>query len=121
MTTPPFPTVMCKMEKAASVVTVRNITKLNPTRVTALWTAAAWAEKPGRRLVFPGQPRCMTTAKPARTWENTPPVRAAPYASMKNARAYGMPPVVRRIVRIIVTSAADRGLLFIPSPLRGEG
>ena len=54
----------------------------------------------------------MTTVRPAPTWENTLPVRAARFASMKNVRGFGMPPVVPRIVRIIVTSAEGEGLLF---------
>ena len=115
--TPPFPKAMCKTAKPAPAVTDRNIIKSNPIPVTALWTAAPWAEKPGRRLAFQEQPRCMTTAKPARTWENTRPVRAARFASMRNVRGCGMPPAVPQIVVIIVTSAVGKGLLLIPSVL----
>ena len=107
MTIPPFPKDMSKTGKVAWVVMDRNITRLSPTRVTGLWTADPWAERPEPRLVCREQPRCMTIVRPVPTWENTRPARAAPYASMRNVRVCGMPPAVRRIVRIIVTSAAD--------------
>ena len=112
MTTRVFLKAMFKTAKAAPAVTDRNITKSSPTRVTALWTAVVWAVRPERRLACREQPPCMTTAKLARTWENTPPVRAARFASMRNAPTCGMPPAAPRIVRIIVTSAAGKGLLF---------
>ena len=107
MTTPPFPTVMFRTARLVWIATVRPSIKSNPIPVTDIWTAALWAAKPEQRLVFPGQPPCMITVRPVRTWENTPPVRVARFASMRNARDFGMPPDVRQIVRIIVTSAAD--------------
>ncbi len=121
MTTRVSPRAMCKTEKAAWAVMDRNITRLSPTRATDLLIAVLWVVRPGRRLVFPEQRPNTTTANLVRNWENTQPVQVAPYVSMKNVRVCGMPPVVPRIVRIIVTSAAGRGLLFIPSSLRGEG
>ena len=83
--------------------------------------AGPWVVKQVRRPAFPGQRPNTTTANLVRNWENTRSARAAPYANMRNVRVCGMPPAVQRIARIIVTSAADKGLLFIPSPLRGEG
>ena len=83
------------------------ITRLSPIRVTVLWIVAAWAVRPAQRPASRGQRPCMTIVRPVPTWENTRPARAAPYASMRNVRVCGMPPAVRRIVRIIVTSAAD--------------
>ena len=121
MITPPFPMVMFRTERLVWIATVRPSIKSNPIRATALWTAAPWAEKPGLKPACREQPPCMTIVRLVPTWVNTQPVRAAPYASMKNARVCGMPPAVQRIVRIIVTSAAGEGLLLIPSPLRGEG
>ena len=121
MITPPFPMVMFRTERLVWIATVRPSIKSNPIRATALWTAAPWAEKPGLKPACREQPPCMTIVRLVPTWVNTQPVRAAPYASMKNARVCGMPPAVQRIVRIIVTSAEGKGLLLIPSPLRGEG
>ena len=80
------------------IATVRPSTKSNPILVTDLWTAAPWVEKPEPRLVCREQPPCMTIVRPAQTWENTPPARAARFASMRNVRGFGMPPAVPRIV-----------------------
>ena len=106
------PKVMCKTAKAAPAVTDRSIIRLSPIPATVLWIVAPWAVRPEQRPACRGQPPCMTIVRLARTWENTRPVRVAPYASMRNAPACGMPPAVQRIVRIIVTSAADKWLLF---------
>ena len=80
--------------------------------MTDIWTAAPWAEKPGQGPAFPAQPPCTTIVKPVRPTGTPPPVRRALYASMRNAQGFGMILVGPRIVRIIVTSAADEGLLF---------
>ena len=106
MTTPVSPRAMFRTVRPAPVATDRNIIKLNPILVTDLWTAALWVAKPEQRPACREQPRCMTIVRPVPTWENTPPARVAQFVSMKNVRGCGTPPVARRIVRIIVTSAA---------------
>ena len=60
---------MFKTENPASAVTVRSITKLNPTPAMDLWIAEAWDRKPAQTPVSPAPPPCMTTASPALTWE----------------------------------------------------
>ena len=112
MTTPVSPKVMFRMGRVARVVMDRNITRLSPTRVTDLWTVAPWAVKPEPKPACRGQRPCMTIVRLAQTWENTRLVQTARFASMRNAPACGMPPAAPRIVRIIVTSAAGKGLLF---------
>ena len=73
---------------------------------------APWAVKPEQRPACREQRPCTTIVRLVPTWVNTPLVRAARFANMKNVRGFGMPPAVQRIVRIIVTSAAGEGLLF---------
>ena len=121
MTTRVSPRAMCKTEKAAWAVMDRNITRLSPTRATDLLIAVLWVVRPVPRLVFPGQRPNTTTANLVRNWENTPPARAAPYVSMRSAPVCGMPPVVPRIARIIVTSAADSFIIPPPIAIGGAG
>ena len=121
MIIPVFPTVIFRMANPASAVTDRNITRLNPTRVAGLWIAVLWAEKPEPRLVCPEQRPNTTTANLVRNWENTPPVRAARFASMRNVPVCGMPPAVPQIVVIIVTSAADSFIISPPIVIGGAG